>query len=60
MLKKLFVEFDKSCLENEVFKLYTIGDCYVVIGFIDSRKRDPVIEARNVANMGFCMIEIIK
>ncbi|EGR30375.1 hypothetical protein IMG5_133420 [Ichthyophthirius multifiliis] len=60
MLKKLFTEFDKSCLDNEVFKLYTIGDCYVVIGFTDSRKRNPVIEARNVANMGFSMIEKIK
>ena len=56
MLKQLFFEFDKACLLNEVFKLYTIGDCYVVISLTDSRKRDPALEARNVVNMAFCMI----
>ncbi|EAR93104.2 adenylate/guanylate cyclase domain protein (macronuclear) [Tetrahymena thermophila SB210] len=60
MLKKLFYEFDKACQENEIFKLYTIGDCYVVIGFTDIRKRNPAEEAKNVLNMGFNMIEIIK
>jgi hypothetical protein len=59
MLKKLFYEFDKYCVENEVFKLYTIGDCYVVIGFTDIRKRNPAEEAKNVVNMAFCMIETI-
>ncbi len=53
MLKNLFYEFDKCCVENDVFKLYTIGDCYVVMGFTDIRKREPVQEAVNVTNMAF-------
>ena len=53
LLRNLFYEFDKYCIENDVFKLYTIGDCYVVIGFTDIRKRDPVQEAINVVTMAF-------
>jgi len=60
MLKKLFTEFDKLCLKHKVFKLYTIGDCYVVIGFLNARSRNPLQEARNVVKMGFSMIESIK
>ncbi len=41
MLKNLFVEFDRKCLEYNVYKLYTIGDCYVAIGMIDYSNRDP-------------------
>ena len=60
MLKRLFTEFDKMCLVNKVFKLYTIGDCYVVLGFLNARNRNPIQEAKNVIKMGFSMIEIIK
>lgn len=38
MLRNLFTEFDKICLGQNVFKLYTIGDCYVVMGMIDYGK----------------------
>jgi len=55
-LKKLFIEFDKKCIENNVFKLYTIGDCYVVISIVDKNNRDPQREAFNVVHMGFSMI----
>ena len=60
MLKKLFTEFDKLCLKHKVFKLYTIGDCYVVIGFLNARNRNPLQEAKNVVKMGFSMIDAIK
>jgi len=60
VLKDLFTEFDKLCLENCVYKLYTIGDCYVVLGVIDADDRDYEREALNVVNMGFQMIEKIK
>ena len=60
LLKDLFTEFDKLCLENSVYKLYTIGDCYVVLGIIDAEERDYEREALNVVNMGFQMIEKIK
>ena len=60
VLKDLFTEFDKLCLDNCVYKLYTIGDCYVVLGIIDAEERDVEREALNVINMGFQMIEKIK
>lgn len=60
MLRTLFTEFDKSCLKYKVYKVYTIGDCYVVMGFTNSIKRNPVEEAKNVVKMGLSMIEVIK
>ena len=60
MLKDLFTEFDRRCLQHRVYKVYTIGDCYVVLGILDAYKRDPAEEAKNVVQMGFSMIEIIK
>jgi hypothetical protein len=35
MLRNLFTEFDKKCLTQNTYKLYTIGDCYVALGIID-------------------------
>jgi len=40
MLRQLFENFDKICLKYNVFKLYTIGDCYVVMGFTNSAQRN--------------------
>ena len=60
MLRELFIAFDKLTLEFNVFKLYTIGDCYVVIGLVNSQDRDYIEEAKNVVLMGFAMIESIK
>lgn len=59
MLKNLFVDFDKKCQELNVYKLYTIGDCYVAIGMQDLHNRLPGTEARNVVELGFQMIDII-
>lgn len=60
MLRQLFTEFDKTCIRHHVYKLYTIGDCYVVMGFINANHRNPVQEADNVVKMGQSMIEIIR
>ncbi len=60
MLRSLFTEFDKSCLKYKVYKVYTIGDCYVAMGFTNSSKRNPVEEAKHMVQMGLSMIEIIK
>jgi len=60
MLKSLYTEFDKSCVQLEVFKLYTIGDCYVVLGCQDKRSRNPKEEAVRVIFMGLSMISIIR
>lgn len=61
MLRDLFTEFDKMCLSYNLYKVYTIGDCYVVSGLFNPNEvRDPVEEAINVLCMGFSMIDIIK
>lgn len=60
MLSKLFTEFDKECNRLNLFKLYTIGDCYVVMGFVDKRNRkSPAEEANDVVQLGISMIRII-
>ena len=38
MLSQLFSRFDKKCLEFDVYKVHTIGDCYVVLGFSEKIK----------------------
>ncbi|CAK62714.1 unnamed protein product (macronuclear) [Paramecium tetraurelia] len=60
MLKNLFVEFDRKCYELNVYKLYTIGDCYVAIGMIDFNDRNPTEEAKNIVDLAFEMIRIIE
>ncbi|EGR28424.1 hypothetical protein IMG5_176100, partial [Ichthyophthirius multifiliis] len=60
MVSKLFIKFDQLCKIHNVFKLYTIGDCYMVLGFNDKGKRDEVIEAYNTVEMAFTMIKIIQ
>lgn len=42
MLRNLFTEFDKLCQKYNVYKMYTIGDCYVVMGFTNSAKRNVI------------------
>ena len=60
MLSELFSEFDKHCIKNKVYKLYTIGDCYVIMGVLNSNERSPIQEAINIVNMGLDMMEIIR
>ena len=60
MVSNLFTEFDKMTVKLNVYKVYTIGDCYVVLGFLDASKRDPGLEASNLVKMGLSMIEIIR
>jgi class 3 adenylate cyclase len=61
MLRNLFIEFDKAAFDLDVFKLYTIGDCYVVLSVINRNQRfSKAKEAENVVLMGFQMIDIIQ
>lgn len=60
MLRQLFEEFDKLCLKYNVYKVYTIGDCYVVLGFTNCYQRDFLQQAKNVVNMGLAMVETIQ
>jgi len=33
LLQKLFSRFDQLCDINKVYKVHTIGDCYVIMGY---------------------------
>jgi phospholipid-translocating ATPase len=42
LLSKLFSRFDQLCDLHNVYKVHTIGDCYVIMGYngkIDKSKR---------------------
>jgi hypothetical protein len=52
MLKDLFESFDKLCVQNKVFKLYTIGDCYVVLSFVEAERQNTIKEKANEAING--------
>ncbi|KAL4469826.1 hypothetical protein ABPG72_013569 [Tetrahymena utriculariae] len=60
MLYNLFIKFDLSCTKHNVFKLYTIGDCYMVLGFKDTQCRNVITEAYNTLEMAFSMVKIIQ
>lgn len=59
LLREVFTEFDKLCLQFHLYKLYTIGDCYVAISLVDKDNRNPTEEAFNTINLGFAMIDAI-
>jgi class 3 adenylate cyclase len=60
MLSNLFTRFDILCIKYDVYKVHTIGDCYVVMGDVGRRNRDPSLECLNVMKMAYSMIEVIK
>ena len=63
MLSKLFTSFDELCIKHKVYKVYTIGDCYVVMSFLDKERRKPEDypnEAMNVMKMAQDMVHIIR
>ena len=59
MLSDLFTKFDTSSIENGVYKVHTIGDCYVVLG-VTGEDRNPVGECLNVINFAKEMIKHIQ
>jgi class 3 adenylate cyclase len=59
LLREVFTEFDKLSLKFHVYKLYTIGDCYVAISLVDKDNRNITEETNNIINLGFSMIEVI-
>ena len=60
MLSSLFTKFDKSSVKHNVYKVHTIGDCYVAMGVNSGQARDPVDECINVVMFAYSMIKIIK
>ncbi|CAG9325164.1 unnamed protein product [Blepharisma stoltei] len=59
MLYELFSEFDKKCVENHVYKVHTIGDCYVAMSFKGDLDRNPGEECLNIIKFASSMIEVI-
>jgi class 3 adenylate cyclase len=59
MLSNLFTRFDKLCVIHKVYKVHTIGDCYVVMGYLEGKERDPHNECNSVVNMALSMISVI-
>jgi class 3 adenylate cyclase len=60
MLSRLFTDFDKECSRLNLYKIYTIGDCYVVMGFLDQNNRkSPAEEANDVTLLAISMIKTI-
>mmetsp|Transcript_17725 Transcript_17725/g.31998 ORF Transcript_17725/g.31998 Transcript_17725/m.31998 type:complete len:2024 (-) Transcript_17725:332-6403(-) len=60
MLSELFTNFDMLCVKFDVFKVCTIGDCYVVMGYTGLEYRDPAAECARVTEFAFEMIQVIK
>ncbi|CDW78012.1 adenylate and guanylate cyclase catalytic domain containing protein [Stylonychia lemnae] len=66
LLSQLFTRFDLLCVQNQVYKVHTIGDCYVIMGYtghIPQSERTPQIkaqEAYRVIKTGFDMIDVIQ
>ena len=63
MVSELFEAFDNASKACNVYKVHTIGDCYVNLGYtgkVPERDRNYKEEALNVVKMGKRMIEIIQ
>ena len=62
MLSQLYSAFDQLTVKHEVYKVHTIGDCYVVLGLSDCQEgqRDHHSECVNVIEMAIDMIRQIK
>ena len=56
MLSELFTSFDHICVENDVYKVHTIGDCYVAMGYVNDNNRNPAKEAVNLINFASSII----
>lgn len=59
MLSKLFSTFDHLCVRHNVYKVHTIGDCYVILSFTDLEKRDPVKECISMIEIALDMVKTI-
>ena len=60
MLNEMFTRFDKMCQEHKVYKVHTIGDCYVAMSYIGAKNRDPGEECLNILQFAISMIETIE
>lgn len=65
VLNKVFTRFDQLCEEYKVYKVHTIGDCYVIMAYngkIEKSKRTKNViieETSRMLNLGLNMVEIL-
>jgi class 3 adenylate cyclase len=66
LLQKLFIRFDQLCTANKVYKVHTIADQYVLMGYdgrIDKNKRSRGIvvnEINKIVSTALEMMDIVK
>jgi class 3 adenylate cyclase len=60
MLGQLFTEFDQLCVKHSVYKVHTIGDCYVAMGFRSEKSRNPQKEAENVVRFALDIVDVVR
>lgn len=61
LLSSLFTRFDRLCVKNKVYKVHTIGDCYVAMGYTGSKLgRDFEEECLNITSQACDMIAVIR
>jgi len=61
LLSSLFTRFDRLCVKNKVYKVHTIGDCYVAMGYTGSKSgRDYEEECLNITSQACDMITVIR
>lgn len=59
MLSQLFTKFDKECQMHNIYKVHTIGDCYVVMSYRHEHNRNYAHECLDVIKFAQEMIRII-
>jgi class 3 adenylate cyclase len=65
-IQKVFARFDQLCEENRVYKVHTVGNKYVIMGYngrVEKFQRNMAVvvdEANRVIQTGFEMLDIIK
>ena len=62
MLSNLFKSFDKLCEIYNLYKVHTIGDCYVVMGYkgeTTEGKRDYKKECMAMIDLALSMVSVI-
>jgi class 3 adenylate cyclase len=60
MLSDLFTQFDMKCKEHQVYKVHTIGDCYVAMGYLEADNRDFKQECKNLIYFALDLVKIIQ
>ena len=60
MLSLLFTQFDELCQKHNVYKVHTIGDCYVVMSIVQKEDRNYMKECLNVLKFAIDMISVIQ